>query len=96
MCDVERPLNLVGSLVNFFYRGLASLTVVPNLEGDHRGFANRVFASVAPVLARSKELKKTNRSLYKLVKFAFNAVLLLIVAAILYGLYRLGRYAFLT
>ncbi len=91
MCDIERPLNFVGSVVNFFYRGLASLTVVPNLEGDHRGFANRVFAGIAPLFERSKELKRTHRALYKLVKFTFNGALLLFVGALVFGLYRLLR-----
>jgi beta-hydroxylase len=93
MCDVERPLNLLGSIVNFFGRGLASLTVVPNLEGDYRGFANRVFSGVAPLFERSKDLKRTNRPLYKVVKFAFNGALLLLLAAILLGVYRLIQFA---
>jgi beta-hydroxylase len=89
MLDVERPLNIVGSVVNFFYRGLARLTVVPNLEGDKRGFANRIFSGIAPFFEKSKELKRTNRKLYKVVKFAFNGALLAIVGVLLYGGYQL-------
>jgi beta-hydroxylase len=87
MCDVERPLNIVGSVVNFFYRGLARLTVVPNLEGDKRGLANRLFSGVAPFFERSKQLKKTNRKLYKVVKFFFNGALLMLFGLLVYGAY---------
>ena len=38
--------SLPGRIVNVFYRALASLTVVPNIEGDKRGFA-KVGASAA-------------------------------------------------
>jgi beta-hydroxylase len=89
MLDVERPLNLVGSVVNFFYRGLARLTVVPNLEGDKRGFANRMFSGIAPFFEKSKELKRTNRKLYKVVKFAFNGALLALLGLLIYGGYHL-------
>lgn len=90
MLDVERPMSLPGRIVNVFYRALASLTVVPNLEGDKRGLANRAFSTIAPLLERTKALKKTNRPLYKTLKFVFNGLLLALVAAILYGLWRLA------
>ncbi len=91
MLDVERPLSIFGSIVNFFYRGLAGLTVVPNLEGDKRGFANRVYSGIAPFFERSKQLKKTNRKLYKVVKFAFNGMLLVVFGLLLFGAYSLLR-----
>ena len=91
MCDVERPLNFIGTAINFVYKGLARLTVVPNIEGDYQGFANRAFSTIAPLLARSRGLKKTNRPLYKLIKFAFNAALLVLFGLLLYGLYHAIR-----
>ena len=91
MCDVERPLNFIGSGINFLYKGLARLTVVPNIEGDTRGFANRAFAGIAPILARSRGLKQTNRPLYKLLKYSFNAALLVIVSLLVYVAYHTVR-----
>ncbi len=86
MCDIERPMNVFGRIINFFYKGLARLTVVPNIEGDKQGFANRVFSSVAPTFARSKALKATNRKLYTVIKYAFNASLLALLALTVAGL----------
>ncbi len=93
MCDVERPMNFLGRMVNFFYKGIARLTVVPNIEGDKRGLANRVFASVAPTFARTKALKKSNRPLYNVVKWTFNGTLLLLLGLLIYGLVELLRNA---
>jgi beta-hydroxylase len=89
MLDVERPMSQPGRIVNVFYRALASLTVVPNLEGDKRGLANRAFSTIAPLFERTKALKKTNRPLYKTIKFIFNGVLLAIAALLLWSLWRL-------
>ncbi|MFI0849115.1 aspartyl/asparaginyl beta-hydroxylase domain-containing protein [Mesorhizobium sp. IMUNJ 23232] len=79
MCDVKRPLNPLGAVFNFFYGGLTSASVVPNTPEDHRGLANRVFAGLAPLLARSKALKSTNRTLYLVVKWSVNILLLLLL-----------------
>lgn len=84
MCDVDRPMNFLGSIINFFYKGLAKLTTVPNLEGDKQGLANRIFSTLSPIIARSKKLKTTNRPLYLLVKYSVNTCLLLVVLGILF------------
>jgi beta-hydroxylase len=89
MCDVDRPMSLPGQLVNFVYKGLARLTVVPNIEGDYRGFANRAFAGIAPVFAKTKGLKRTNRPLYNVVKYTFNTALVALVGLLAYGAYLL-------
>lgn len=89
MCDIERPLGLIGTVINFFYKGIARLTVVPNLQGDTQGLANRVFSTVGPLLARTKSLKKSNRKLYTVIKWTFNAVLLALLALPVYGLFQL-------
>lgn len=89
MCDVERRLPVVGRLINFFYKGLMSLTVVPNMTGDKRGLANRVFASLSPLLKKSKNLKSTHRGLYLLLKYSVNITLMVITVALLFGVFRL-------
>ncbi|MBK6598197.1 MAG: aspartyl/asparaginyl beta-hydroxylase domain-containing protein [Proteobacteria bacterium] len=94
MCDVERPMNFLGQAINFLYKGLARLTVVPNIEGDKQGFANRVFASVAPAFARTKALKKSNRKLYNVIKYAFNTGVLGIVVLAFIGIVWLAQRAF--
>ena len=89
MCDIARPTYGVGSVLRWAYEGLARLTVVPNLVGDKKGFANRVFAHLAPVLARSKALKATNRSLYRVLKWSVNVGLMLGALAALTAVLRL-------
>jgi beta-hydroxylase len=79
MCDVERPMHLIGRLVNFIYKGLARLTVVPNMEGDKRGLVNATFSSLAPALARAKALKQTNRPAYLVLKYSVNILLMILV-----------------
>jgi beta-hydroxylase len=85
MCDVERPLHIIGRVVNFLYKGLARMTVVPNTEEDKRGFANTVFSSLSPLLKKTKELKQTNRGLYLLIKYSVNTLLILLVLALVAG-----------
>ncbi|XOZ34951.1 aspartyl/asparaginyl beta-hydroxylase domain-containing protein [Halomonadaceae bacterium KBTZ08] len=85
MCDVERPTWLLGRVINFFYKGLMRLTVVPNMDGDQRGFANNLFARISPALARVRELKKTNRRQYKALKYSVNALLALALGGVLLG-----------
>lgn len=85
MCDVERPMNLIGRFINFCYKGLMRQTVVPNLPGDKRGMANVIFAGLSPLLARAKALKQTNRPLYKLIKYTVNTLLVLLITALAVG-----------
>lgn len=82
MCDIDRPMHTVGRFINFLYKGLARLTVVPNLEGDKRGLANIIFSSLSPILQKSKELKQTNRPLYLTLKYTVNFLLLLILLSV--------------
>jgi beta-hydroxylase len=89
MCDIERPMSLFGRGVNFFYKQLVRNTVVPNLKGDRRGFASAVFATIAPLLARSKRLKETHLPLYRLLKYGVNSLLLVIVAMTIFAGIRL-------
>lgn len=89
MCDVERPLHIIGRVVNFLYKGFTRLTVVPNMEGDKRGLVNSIFSSLSPILKKTKALKQTNRPLYLLVKYTTNIFLIALVFAIALGLLEL-------
>lgn len=82
MCDVERPMNFLGKFINFLYKKLMGLTVVPNMTGDKHGLVNRIFSSLAPVLQKTKQLKQTNRPLYLTIKYSVNFTLLVIVLGI--------------
>lgn len=94
MCDIERPLNPLGRFVNFFYKQLAKLTIVPNTAADKRGLGNVLFSKLAPLSAEVSKLKGTNRKLYLLIKYTVNltlvALLLFFVAVLLQVLFRLA------
>ena len=92
MCDVDRPMNFIGRFINFFFKLLMRMTVVPNIEGDKRGFANILFSSLAPVNKKLKDLKQTNLKLYKLIKYAINFSLILLGFAIIAGVIQLFNY----
>ena len=89
MCDVERPMNFIGRFINLCFKGLMRLTVVPNIEGDKRGFANILFSGLAPVNKKMKALKQTHIKLYKLIKHTINFTLILLGFAVLAGLLQL-------
>lgn len=91
MCDVARPLNPFGRAFNAVYRLLAGGTLVPNTEEDKRGPVSAIFATLAPVRARSLELKRTNPRRYKALKHLTNATLLCLVLAAVFGLFRLAE-----
>jgi beta-hydroxylase len=82
MCDVERPTWIVGRIVNFFYM---RATVVPNTEEDKRGLVNSIFSRLSPNVARVRTLKQTNPRRYRVIKWATNALALLILAGLLVG-----------
>lgn len=84
MCDIDRPMSFFGHILNWPYKLLMRATVVPNTDEDKRGFANRVFSGIVPLLERSKKLKETNLVAYKLLKYAVNTTLLLIVAGLVW------------
>jgi beta-hydroxylase len=89
MCDIERPLWGLGSLINFCYKSIARLMVVPNMEGDKRGFFNRLFAAVTPLLNKGKTLKASNLKLYLTIKYALNITLIVIFMALLASIIQL-------
>ncbi|MFQ5543121.1 MAG: aspartyl/asparaginyl beta-hydroxylase domain-containing protein [Nitrospiria bacterium] len=89
MCDVERPMNIIGQLLNFTYRFLMRFTVVPNMEGDRRGIANIVLSWMTPILKKTKKLKQTDRKLYLMLKYSVNTFLILVVLALMSGVIHL-------
>ena len=85
MCDIDRPMSFLGRFLNLPYKWLMRATVVPNTDQDQRGFANRVFSGLVPLLERSKNLKQTNLVAYKALKYTVNTILLLLVAGLVWG-----------
>ena len=96
MCDVERPMNFIGRFINWCFKGLMRTTVVPNMDGDKRGFANVLFSGLAPVNKKLKALKQTNLKLYKLIKYAINFSLILLGFAFIACLIELCNYLITT
>ena len=94
MCDVERPMHLAGRLFNRLYRSLARLTLVPNTIEDRRGFASALFARLTPWLQRSKALKVSNRTLYRVLKTIVNSALVGILLGTLLGVVMLIQVIF--
>ena len=86
MCDIQRPTFFLGGLLNWFLIKFLATTVVPNTEEDKAGIGNKIFAMSVPILSWSKELKKKNRPLYKILKSALNIVLIVILLGILFAL----------
>lgn len=89
MCDFERPTNILGKVINFFYKRLMCASIVPNTPEDKSGLANATFRTLIPILNRGKELKQTNRKLYKKVKLLVNTTLLTTLLGIFYGVAQL-------
>ncbi len=86
MCDIERPMNVFGSVFNFFYKRFMKGTVVPNTDADKSGWISALFRKVAPIMNMGSQLKKTNRRLYKLLKHLINATVLLLIVIVVASL----------
>ncbi len=84
MCDIDRPMSWLGRVLNWPYKQLLRLTVVPNTDEDQRGFANRLFSGVVPLLEKGKRLKETNLAAYKILKYVLNTSLILALAGIIW------------
>jgi beta-hydroxylase len=87
MCDVERPMNICGRFINYFCKIWLRASIVPNTEGDRCGLANMIFLRVAPILAHSKGLKRSNRPLYTVVKWTVNLVILAVAMSLGAGIF---------
>ncbi len=75
-------MNILGRGFNFLYKKILSMMLVPNLAGDKAGLFSRIFQSVSPVLAQGKALKKTNRSMYLIIKWSLNTLIILALLAV--------------
>lgn len=92
MCDIERPMFLIGPFINFVYKIAMRMSIVPNTAEDERGFANKVFANLSPVLKKTKALKQTNPLAYKFVKHSVNLLLFFILMGLIVSVLMLIRY----
>lgn len=95
LCDVDRPMNLLGRLVHAAYVVIARGTVVPNTPEDPRGWLSALFSGVAPWRQRALELRDRRRSLYKTLKLALNTTLLGALGAILFAVFSAFEWVFL-
>lgn len=59
------------------------MMLVPNLDGDKAGLFSRVFAGMAPISAKGKALKQSNRPLYNVIKWSINLVIILLLVLVL-------------
>ncbi|WMJ68213.1 aspartyl/asparaginyl beta-hydroxylase domain-containing protein [Stenotrophomonas sp. 24(2023)] len=84
MCDVVRPMNLLGRLANGGFTLLARAMRVPNTGEDTRGVLTWLFAVLSPWRQAGLGLKRRHRKLYVLLKLLLNGSLLL---SLLLGLY---------
>lgn len=81
-CDVERPLKYrwAQAFNRWFSRNVMTAAASPNDAGDKTGALNRAFGSLYKIRLKGKALKKRNRKLYYLQKWAvFGALLGLIL-----------------
>lgn len=88
MCDVERPMSPIGKFLNMPYKWLMKATVVPNTDEDKKGFANKTFSTLVPLLEKSKRLKETNLAAYKALKYTVNGTLILLAAGLVWAVLR--------
>jgi len=89
MCDVERPMIFPGRCINWMFKILMRLTVVPNIEGDKRGLANHLFSGLAPINQKMKALKQTHNKLYRLIKYSINLSLIALGFVLMGGILQL-------
>jgi beta-hydroxylase len=88
LCEVQRPMNLLGRTFNWFYSIIARGTLVPNTPEDRRGVVSALFAALAPLQEKAQRLRASRRSLYTLCKVSLNMTLLAILILMLFGVLR--------
>ncbi|MDF3934920.1 lipid A hydroxylase LpxO [Pseudomonas citronellolis] len=77
-CDVERPLKYrwAQAFNRWFSRSVMAAAASPNDAGDKTGGINRAFGTLYKIRLQGKALKKRNRKLYYLQKWAFFGAIL--------------------
>src|SRR5690554_307292 len=70
-CDVERPMKwkLAQATNRFFKKIAVAASASTNEEGENLGVLNKLFSYVYLVRLQTKKLKKTNRTLYYVLKW---------------------------
>ena len=96
MCDVDRPMNILGRIFNSGYRILVKGTVVPNTPEDKCGIFSRIFKFFAPFRQDSIQFREKNIKTYKTLKFILNLSLLSIIFLALFGFIYLFERLFLA
>jgi beta-hydroxylase len=89
MCDIDRPLSPLGSLVNSLFKFFLKFSVVPNTTEDKEGLFNRTFSTVTPYMKKVRGLKETNLAAYKAVKYSVNIFLFLVITTLLYSILKI-------
>lgn len=84
MCDVERPMNPLGRLLNRMYSRIPRAMTVPNTAEDRRGVISWAFSKLAPLRSTAIALKESNRTAYRLLKLCLNGSLLLLAGLLVY------------
>lgn len=92
MCDVERPMNPVGRVINRAYMSIPRAMTVPNTREDRRGWLTAAFSKVGPWRNSANSLKENHRSLYVVLKYSLNATLLTMAVLLMYSLLQFGEH----
>ena len=71
LCDIERPMTArwAQAFNGWFSRNVMTAASSPNSESDMTGGINKAFRYLYQVRLRAKALKKTNRTLYYVLKW---------------------------
>lgn len=79
-CDIERPLKnrFARGFNDWFSRTVMAASASPNDEQDNTGGINRLFGKVYVVREKGKEIKRTNKPLYLLLKWFLLSIPLLL------------------
>lgn len=85
MCDVDRPVNWLGRLVQPMYRLIAKATLVPNTPEDTRGVFSALFCKLAPLRQTSLSVREGRPRTYKLLKWTINVLLLGTLMAVVFA-----------
>ena len=89
MCDVDRPMNMVGRAFNRLYAMVPRAMQVPNTPEDPSGAISRLFSMLAPLRRRAVALKQSHRTVYAVLKSLLNlglmmAALLAVTGAVVF------------
>ena len=90
MCDVDRPMNLLGRAFNSLYRFIPRAMMVPNTSEDSRGEISWLFSAIMPLRRKAVALKESNRELYNALKLSLNLSIVLTLLVLVFGGFNLA------